>query len=298
MKTPFSDSNLVCPWCSNLSISLRELISSINGRTYWEFSCPQCALVYFAPRQFEQVYENEKLEVYAQLHAGRDYTEWSSEMVRVLRKLGVNLLDRTILEIGVGDGVNFDRLRDAFGIRPTDYYGVEQDAKSVEVCRRKGLINVHQAMFDETSGSIFPGKFDVIIITEVLEHQTAPRLFLKNAFDLLKDGGICVVSVPNYERWFRKAREIGNDIPPHHFLRFRKVFFRRNFHCFYVGSYPYRYKKPLIGAQAASVYLFNTPLFWPCMLLPWFILYVSDWLNGEGLIAVLGGVRSGLDEQG
>jgi len=293
MKTEKIKKDSCCPWCANDAILIRELTSSINGNIYREYSCSQCFLVFFSPRNFEQVYENEIMEVYAQLHAGRPFTEWSAELVEVLRKLNFDLRGRKIVEIGIGDGVNYDRLMEAFSIKPEDYFGVEQDAKSVDVCHRKGLVNVFQAMFDDQAGRFFPEKFDIVVISEVLEHQMSPHAFLKNAFDLLKEGGVCVVTVPNYERWFRGSREIGTDVPPHHFLRFKKRFFLRNFHCVYVSRYPYRRKSVKVGSKAASNILFRTTAFWPIMLLPCLILYALDRLNGQGLIAVMTKMRSG-----
>jgi len=280
-----------CPWCASEAILIREMTSSINENLYREYSCLQCSLVFFSPRKFEQVYENEKMEVYAELHEGRPFTEWSTELVKVLRKLNIDLCGRKIVEIGVGDGVNYDRLAEAFSIKPEDYFGVEQDAKSVDVCHRKGLVNVFQAMFDDQTQKVFREKFDIVVISEVLEHQMSPHTFLKNAFDLLKDGGICVVTVPNYERWFRSSREIGTDVPPHHFLRFKKSFFLRNFRCIYVSRYPYRRNSPMVGSKAASSVVFKTSALWPFMLLPWFILYALDRLNGQGLIAVMTEMR-------
>lgn len=49
----------------------------------------------------------------------------------------------------------------------------------------------------ELLGHVYPAEsFDVIVSTEVVEHVYNPRLFVENAFRLLKPSGLFVVSTP------------------------------------------------------------------------------------------------------
>jgi 2-polyprenyl-3-methyl-5-hydroxy-6-metoxy-1,4-benzoquinol methylase len=48
-------------------------------------------------------------------------------------------------------------------------------------------------------------KFDTIIINHVLEHLQDPIAVLKNAYEWLNDGGVCIVGVPNAKSFHRLA---------------------------------------------------------------------------------------------
>ena len=54
-------------------------------------------------------------------------------------------------------------------------------------------------------------KFDVIIMAEVLEHVFDPVKVLKNVQRVLKDGGIIIITTPNFMTWTNRVKFIFGD---------------------------------------------------------------------------------------
>ena len=125
--------------------------------------------------------------------------------------------------------MNFITLRKYYHIKSENYYALELDKKALEVGRKAGVKNILPYYFDKTILSKINIKFDIIIATEVLEHQVDPKDFIETSFKLLKENGLLVITVPNKDRFFMKQREMPADVPPHHFLKMNKNFFLINF---------------------------------------------------------------------
>jgi 2-polyprenyl-3-methyl-5-hydroxy-6-metoxy-1,4-benzoquinol methylase len=98
----------------------------------------------------------------------------------------------SILDIGCGKG---DFLAD---LDPDKFEknGVEINPQGIEICRRKN-INV----YDKKVESIDFGskKFDVITLWHVLEHLENPLIIFEKAQNLLSEGGVLILQVPNNE---------------------------------------------------------------------------------------------------
>lgn len=231
-----------CPYCHSIKIEkIEELISPYNHKKYELMNCKSCKLQYFTPLVFENdIYEAEIVhhEVYEEMHRGRTlFPPTAKKMLHIIKKLDIDIKDNFFFEIGAGDGINYLALNKICRIAPENYYVIELDSKSIEQCRKKGIINITNAMFDEVTVSRFDIAFDIIIMTEVLEHQTDPKKFIELIFRLLKQNGIVIITVPNREWFFNKQEEV--DIPPHHFLKFNTKFFKENLsrHLYYVDTY-------------------------------------------------------------
>lgn len=56
----------------------------------------------------------------------------------------------------------------------------------------------NQSYFDEQFATKHSGKYDVILLSQIIEHIPYPDNFVKNIQIALKKGGICVVAVPHF----------------------------------------------------------------------------------------------------
>lgn len=124
---------------------------------------------------------------------------------------------RMILDIGCGPGFFLKRGID----RDWKGLGVEPSKQAAEYAKGLGVEVVNR--FLDASGVGSGGeKFDAIYISEVLEHSREPINVCKTSYELLSDGGIICVVVPNDYNPFQKAirEELGFEpywlAPPHH----------------------------------------------------------------------------------
>jgi SAM-dependent methyltransferase len=95
---------------------------------------------------------------------------------------------RTILDIGCGDGLFFNQLT-RFG----DVWGIEPDDRllSANSPWRHRIENVPFGPNYRTER-----RFDLIVMLDVLEHIAADRESLQRVHDLLRPGGVALITVP------------------------------------------------------------------------------------------------------
>ena len=128
----------------------------------------------------------------------------------VLDRLQI-LSDAQILEVGCGTGGNLPLLAQYGAV-----YGMEIDATARAYASARGIAPVF-------SGSLpyeIPGPdnyYDLIVMTDVLEHADEAELSLQNLYLRLKRGGYLLVTVPAYAGLWSK-----HDEAHHHKRRYTK----------------------------------------------------------------------------
>ena len=154
---------------------------------------------------------------------GRHYRElyenhwwWRAREVILLEELHRLFPDSralAILDVGCGDGLFFERLRQ-FG----EVEGIESEAALVDP-RGPNRSRITVAPFD---ASFNPGKqYDLILMLDVLEHLDAPEEALHHAGSLLRAGGKMVVTVPAFRMVWTNHDRLNE-----HRTRFTKRSFR------------------------------------------------------------------------
>jgi SAM-dependent methyltransferase len=117
-----------------------------------------------------------------------------------------------ILDIGCGDALFFDKLRE-FG-KPQ---GVEPDATLVsEETRCRG--EVHLGTLDDFRTDT---RFGLIIMADVLEHVQDDAAFLARALELLRDDGLILATVPALPFLWTAHDEVN-----HHYRRYTRATLR------------------------------------------------------------------------
>ncbi len=285
--------NQLCPFCNKKNSKfIRSVVSPYKGKKYDHYLCNNCNLEFFTPLKFEiEVYEEEFYDAYKEFHGKREYfPSWSLDLVKLLKKNKIDLNSKNILEIGSGDGINFELFKKEFKINKEQYSVVELDKKSIEVCKKRGIKNIFPKIFDNKFASNHKKKYDIILFTEVLEHQINPKDFLDSVFYLLKKNGLVLITVPNKNRLFKSIRE-ATDIPPHHFLRFDKLFFKKNFkkNLYAIGEHNLKLSHLVILSKSASVRFTRKSILWPLFLPIPILFYLFGLIpnRGEGLTIIL-----------
>jgi 2-polyprenyl-3-methyl-5-hydroxy-6-metoxy-1,4-benzoquinol methylase len=111
---------------------------------------------------------------------------------RGLDKLELNER-RTLLDVGSGDG-EFLELANTMGY---ETYGVEPDQIAAGVAAPESSISL--GSYIEDISSDYNGFFDVVTISQVIEHVHDPLAMLTRAYELLADGGKLWIETPNID---------------------------------------------------------------------------------------------------
>jgi SAM-dependent methyltransferase len=117
---------------------------------------------------------------------------------RAKREIIIDLIERyspdkqhpNILDIGCGCGYTMLELSRKF----ENVKGIDISDKAVDFCLTRG-VNVQKALFPEEI-PFSETVFDIIIMSDVLEHIENDRKALEKALEILKPGGMILLTVP------------------------------------------------------------------------------------------------------
>lgn len=188
--------------------------------------CKQCGFKHMVPlpsyEQLKTFYEEEfyqaEKEDYLQKSVDErlwlDF-EFGDRLARAEQTLGSSPT-RTVLDIGTGPGgfLQVAKARNWVGL------GIEPSDHAAGFARQSGL-DVRTGFFDEKTAADM-GQFDLVHMSEVLEHVPEPKKLLDLAITKIKPGGMIVVSVPNDFNPLQEAvvQQDGADrwwvVPDHH----------------------------------------------------------------------------------
>ena len=132
----------------------------------------------------------------------------------VLESLEEEVRGRRLLDVGCGEG---DFVRAAVD-RGWDGLGLDLAEGAIETALRFGLPCRVLDVFDS---SLDAERFDLIVMSEFIEHVPHPTAFLRRARELLDEGGMVYLTTPNYGSLGRRV--LGSDwreIDPEHLSYF------------------------------------------------------------------------------
>jgi SAM-dependent methyltransferase len=138
---------------------------------------------------------------------------------------------RNWIEIGPGSGAFGDAVTQSGAF----WLGVEIDKNMAAHMRSQGKNVIHSDFSTCKPDYLMPdhvknmGGFDIIHFTQVFEHVVKPNEFLRNAFALLRPGGLIHIDVPHHNGLTGLIRKInifgdgyGEINPPHHMISYGK----------------------------------------------------------------------------
>ncbi len=136
------------------------------------------------------------MDIYSDYHYDKSgKIDSHSYISSALRKATREVADNArVVDLGCGDGGILADLKR----KEWRACGIDLSSSGILEARRKyPEIEFHQRGFDASLVvELGVGEFDLVISTEVIEHLYAPRELARAAFQLLKPGGIFVVTTP------------------------------------------------------------------------------------------------------
>jgi len=154
------------------------------------------------PASWRASYQYDRLEVYdCREHLGYSYAYANrrAQTLQLIREAG--LRERaTILDIAAAQG-NFSLVLAELGYDVTWNDLRQELAGYVRLKHESGLLRYAPGNAFELD---FPGRFDMVLATEVLEHVAHPDQFLRQLRSLVRPGGCIVVTTPNGD-YFRSS---------------------------------------------------------------------------------------------
>jgi len=187
-------------------------------REYNFCQCGACGYVFDSPRptldEIVAFYSQEsKYDSWVDAAAARDAL-WQ----RRLQKLLPHRAEGNLLDVGTGIGQFLHHARPHFA----DVQGTEVSASAVRVAQEKYGLTVHQGRVEEMGFP--PGSFNNITLFHVLEHVPDPVDMVTCCRNLLRDGGVLAIAVPNdVLAWTSKLKKLGRNLGLGPFQKFSPV---------------------------------------------------------------------------
>jgi len=120
---------------------------------------------------------------------------WEARKVALYRSL---IADgkRQLLDVGCGDGRFLALLRD-FGDPAWQMVGLEFDESAVARCRAAGFEAHAERVETFAEQPKQRGRFDAVIMLQLIEHVEDPALICERVHALLRPGGLFIIETPN-----------------------------------------------------------------------------------------------------
>ena len=169
-----------------------------SGLHFGQARCVSCGLVAAQPQATEeelaayygsQYYEHHPLD--AENHWQQNCREYPLYELPLMERLWAGFAPpraARVAEIGCGHGSLLSVLAER-GYRTR---GVELSASAVAFCKSKGLDVLEGRDFGDERGA-----YDVAASFQVIEHVLDPRAFVRRMVELVKPGGVVVISTEN-----------------------------------------------------------------------------------------------------
>jgi 2-polyprenyl-3-methyl-5-hydroxy-6-metoxy-1,4-benzoquinol methylase len=186
---------------------------------YRIFECPHCAAQFVHPMQaacvdyYQARYANVGSDLLSgQIHPGFKNT---AEKIKAIVARYLTADQRRVIDIGCGPGYYLSQLK-PLGF---DELGIDFNPDMVRFAKEKMGVNAMVGRIEDVIN--MSARFDLALLTHVLEHVEDPPGLLHSIRQLLKPHGILFVEVPNRRRFtlrrsLEKGQFIDGEYPPHH----------------------------------------------------------------------------------
>lgn len=201
-----------CPFCKSGSTKFWfNHVSKQDEKTYPIYKCRSCKSAFVHPQPTPQLlneYYSSTASVSVQHLNSKSTSESLAEVLRQEAKFPNATIDAEriaanlkalgagsrFLDAGAGCGF-FSKAAAARGFNVT---AIELNEKSRDVFKLMNSFDALNLAFDDSFSAEYAGKFDVVLLTQVLEHIPMDSKPVENIHRLLSPNGICAIAVPHF----------------------------------------------------------------------------------------------------
>ena len=262
----------MCPFCSSKKTNFWfDYPLDIKINTYPIFKCRDCKSAFVYPPPSEESlskYYSSDLNGHIKNFQKSDLKNLESVMLeekiypnatvdatRIAKTLKKLSTGNRMLDVGSGNGF-FSNAAQKFGF---DIQAIELNEQSRKIFKLMNGFEAHSSYFNLEFAERYREKFDVVLLSQVLEHIPIDQNPILNISTLLKPGGICAIAVPHF-RSFISVIQGKNDMfisPPEHVNYFTIVglnalFLGNGFECIKVETIS-RFDKNKIANQFKNI---------------------------------------------
>ena len=200
--------NPTCPLCQTQHVQERYALRQAKNHAVWQ--CQKCSLQFLHPQPSDRELRAFYTEAY--------YRTWGfdGQENRIVERMKCKTFERRlqliskfkqegkILDVGCATGF-FLRVANKFGFTS---YGIELSEFSGNLARKKfGEETIHIGKIEDCQ---FPAQsFDIVTMSDFLEHIKNPEVIFRKTAILLKEDGIVVIATPDTDSFtckFMRAR--------------------------------------------------------------------------------------------
>ncbi|MCY3022299.1 MAG: class I SAM-dependent methyltransferase [Planctomycetota bacterium] len=189
-----------CPLCGSRWL----LVAPVQPEPPFGLSqCSACGIIFLSPRP-----PLDAMKTYYDAMYDREDHPHPRQQQRALRHL--RRLSRyaptpgRLLDVGAGDGYFLNAARTA----GWQVEGLE--LAEPRVARARTWFNLSLRSCDILAAPFPPATFDAVTMLQLLEHLHDPRAVLARVHELLRPGGIMLLSTPNVLAYARKHRDVNS----------------------------------------------------------------------------------------
>lgn len=135
--------------------------------------------------------------------------------IKAIKKRGAG----NVLDIGCGGGAFLSQVAQVKGV---SVFGFEFNESAAKWAQSRG----HRLLAGLSKENAPSGGFDVVTLFQVLEHLETPFQVVKQVRELMKPGGLVIVTVPDAGGPVRHFSDALTDLPPHHVTRWHELTIR------------------------------------------------------------------------
>ena len=201
-----------CPVCSSTDSlfveNYRGTSALFTGNNRKVFLCNNCGIAHLfempsdlALKKYNSIYwSGDKPRQCDNIGARNVYFAAALSRIDFLKNRGLKLDKISILDFGAGHGF-FSKALKTTGNINSKYFAVESDKDYVRNLKLSGVEAATH--IDQFSGM----KFDLIILSHVIEHIPTPLIFLKHLMNFLDKHGQIFIEMPNSDHLWKMTYE-------------------------------------------------------------------------------------------